>query len=1154
MGFLTRIKRILLWQQQTSAKKSFERWLWLFAIAGLSGIWGTTAYFLNEARVQRLLTLESQSERLVQTVRPVVTRILSRHHEELLDYASIAQPLVGSQNMLQRSVAAKAAARFIAKRPDADGGMSVFQLMNKDGAVMASSSALSQFQQSAANKAFFTAVRADLTQSAFIGMPEQDEQGTRVWLPMARPLLDDQGQFVGAAVLWIGAETLLADMTPLYRGFGAQLSVVSTVNGLIMAGYPLVLTGGGEIDSRLPVCAAGGQGKEITLGLKRTEDEIWQVACGPVPGFGLTAIVALPYPSKNTGMSLHLFIALLLASILYLLTLFLLYNNLRNVRQARTIFDNAPLGICLFLADGTCQSANRAMLDLLGLSDESIAQLDMDRHPAWHESEIASLAETVWREQRQLVQTVQIPSRFGHECWFRAELSLIQEGKQPCLLLLLSDLTEQLGVAQALVRSEQRYRELYESNLDGITMTDPRGYFLEANAAFLNMMGGYTLEELRLLRGSDVTPLEYREVERKIVWEQALVRGYTDEYEKKQVRKDGTLIDLAVRLRTLTDEQGKHLGFWALSRDITVQKQSEQQRYLAARVIESLTEAVEVLDVKGRIVSVNAAFERITGYSAAEAMTMQLDDFDAKLNGINVKDKILPVVLSEGCWQGEHCGIRKDGTIYPAWLTVNVIRHAGSGEINNFVAVFSDITERKAAEDRILHLANHDALTGLANRLSLNLQLDEILALARRQDYGLSLMYLDLDNFKTINDSLGHQYGDMLLVEVARRLREALRESDVIARLGGDEFVVLLPGSGSREDCQFIVEKLLSELRAPYLLQDKTVYSSPSIGISLYPEHAETATDLLKAADIAMYHAKSLGRNGYQFYAVDMNDQGAERTLKIQRLREAIANDELVLYYQPLISVADGRVFAVEALVRWQDPQRGLILPGEFITLAEESGLIIPLGEWVMFEACRQMKHWADAGLGLDHVAINISPLNFRQSDFFLTVQKNLQSTGVDPAHVELEITEGALMENAAQTLQTLHSIRALGITLSIDDFGTGYSSLAYLKSFPVDRVKIDRSFVRDISETAGNEATIAAAIISLAHSIGLEVVAEGTELQEQVQFLAERGCDYVQGYYFSPPVPADQAEEYVRRLQAEPVVLTQRVVESDFALLGGFI
>jgi diguanylate cyclase (GGDEF)-like protein/hemerythrin-like metal-binding protein/PAS domain S-box-containing protein len=557
--------------------------------------------------------------------------------------------------------------------------------------------------------------------------------------------------------------------------------------------------------------------------------------------------------------------------------------------------------------------------------------------------------------------------------------------------------------------------------------------------------------------------------------------------------------------------------------DITKHKQSEIDLRIAAAAFES-EDAILVTDANNVILKVNQAFSRITGYSAEEVIGKS-----PKLLSSGHHDQAFYSVMWESLnrtnvWQGEIWDRRKNGEVYPEWLIITALRSLDehNGQVNNYVASFSDITSRKAAEEEIRQLAFYDPLTRLPNRRLLQERLKHSIDVERRDGKRLALLMLDLDRFKVVNDSLGHLAGDELLQQVGTRISARLRDVDMVARLGGDEFVVLLEDIAHAEDAARVAAEIILVLSESFQLTQKNdVQIGASIGISLYPQHGANYETLMDNADAALYQAKDQGRGCYAYFSKDLTLAACERIALETRLRRAIEQDELRVFYQPQVNIASGCIVGAEALVRWQDPEDGMTPPLHFIPIAEETGLILEIGAWVLRETCRQGRLWLDAGLPPLTLAVNVSPQQFRRGDISALVAICLSETGFPPEYLELEMTESGLMDNQDNVMGILNSLRSQGVRLAIDDFGTGFSSLAYLKHFPLDVLKIDKSFIDDIPHLQ-DDMEIAATIIAMGHILGFKVLAEGVETPEQLAFLREKKCDSYQGYIKSPPVSAE--------------------------------
>lgn len=554
------------------------------------------------------------------------------------------------------------------------------------------------------------------------------------------------------------------------------------------------------------------------------------------------------------------------------------------------------------------------------------------------------------------------------------------------------------------------------------------------------------------------------------------------------------------------------------------------------RAYEQSQDAILVTDRDNLIVAANGAFCRLSGYTPDELLGKDPRFLAAETSTAEHYASIWNALATKDFWEGEIWDKHKNGERYNRWLKIAVLRNA-DGQIENHVANFSEMEASKEYADRLAYLAYHDPLTNLPNRLAFESQLAQALRGCERDNRQLALMLIDLDNFKNINDTLGHHVGDELLQKVALRLRESVRSSDLVARIGGDEFVIVLPEIESPLTAARVANKIQQNMADSYRIADHALYATPSIGISLFPIDGSDANTLLRNADTAMYHAKDAGRNNHQFYTARMNEAAGERLHLENELRQAISaispgDSEFSLHFQPQVQTATGQVFGLEALLRWNNPIFGQVLPMRFIAIAEETGLIQPLGDWVIWETCRLIRQMKQHGIEGIRVAINISAQQLRHENLLLLVRGALSCYDLRPEDIELEVTESTAMQNPETTLSILDQLAAMGIVLAIDDFGTGYSSLAYLKHLPIQRLKLDRSFVKDI-EIDANDAAICTATIALGHSLGLELVAEGVETEAQRAFLARLGCDTLQGYLYSMPMPFEDTIAYLKAHQA---------------------
>ena len=596
--------------------------------------------------------------------------------------------------------------------------------------------------------------------------------------------------------------------------------------------------------------------------------------------------------------------------------------------------------------------------------------------------------------------------------------------------------------------------------------------------------------------------------------------------EVRRRKKSGDVFWAGLSLSLIRDQDDEPVGLVAHLSEITERLSAEEKLRLHSRIIEDSDQGILITDASERIVSVNSAFSRITGYSAEEAVGQTPDLLHAGVQEVDFQTRVRSAIQGAGPWQGEIVGKRKNGELFPQSVSISVVRK-DDGEITHAFSIFTDISVLRAAEENMERLANYDSLTGLPNRTLLSQLVGHALTAARRNNHHGALLAIDLNRFSAINDALGHEIGDELLRQVGMRFRQTLRDEDVLARVGSDDFVAALLHIKKREHSGIVAQKILSALALPFLIDSHALFIGASIGISVFPEDSQDTNSLLRFADVAMKQVQENGEDGYLFYSPEMNQRAKDQMRLEGELRHALENQELLLYYQPKVSLRSGRIVGAEALIRWRHPVRGMISPGLFIPMAEETGLILDLGSWVLEDACRQIRHWMDSGLEITPIAVNISA---RQFDRLLPkrIQLVLDRFKVPPESLKLEITESLLVRGAETVIPIMNELVAMGLELSLDDFGTGYSSLAYLKKFPITTLKIDRSFVIGLPDEE-NDCAIAQAIVTMGKQLRQEIVAEGVETTAQMAFLRDLGCDQLQGFLFSPPVAAGEFEKMIR-------------------------
>jgi diguanylate cyclase (GGDEF)-like protein/PAS domain S-box-containing protein len=776
----------------------------------------------------------------------------------------------------------------------------------------------------------------------------------------------------------------------------------------------------------------------------------------------------------------------------------------QSEEKYRIIFDYAPVGIYQSTRDGRFVTANETLAKMLGYETvEELLTRNLDRD--------------VYADAKQREHLIQRFEQYGHADhhelrWKRKDGSVIWvqinahgvRSSHGTIFFegFVFDITERKRAEESVAAANtQRKAVLDAASRVSIIATDAEGAITVFNTGAERMLG-YSAAEM--------TGRSLRELQDD--------HGQVDavgEHEWRYVRKTGERIDVAVSVTALRSDDGAATGYVHVATDVTALRRQ-------SAAITASMDGIGILDERLEFTYVNDSLAKLFGYPTPEEVTgRSLCDLYEPHEQVRFITNIVPLVQQRGRWRGEATGLRRDGVNFPQEISLTSISSGG------MVCVIRDITERTYAEEQIKHLAYHDALTGLPNRLLFKDRLTVALSHAQRETSRLAVLFLDLDRFKVINDSLGHNIGDQLLQAVATRVHACVRDSDTVARLGGDEFTVLLPRLARSEDAAPIAEKIIEAIRYPFHIEGREFFTTTSIGISLFPEDGTDAETLIKSADTAMYQAKELGRDNYQLFNALVNAKALQRIALEHGLRKVLVNGELEVHYQPIFDLRTNRITGMEALLRWNHPQMGAIPPATFIPVAEATGVMSSIGTWALETACRQAKEWHDAGHRTLSLAVNLSVTQLQQADLVDRVRAILQETGLPPRLLELEITESSAMQSPETSIRTLYDLKKLGLRISLDDFGTGHSSLSYLKRFPIDTLKIDQSFVRDINSDP-DTAAIVTAIIAMAHSLRLKVIAEGVEFTEQANFLRRHACDQMQGYLITPPVSAARFLEFV--------------------------
>jgi diguanylate cyclase (GGDEF)-like protein/PAS domain S-box-containing protein len=795
----------------------------------------------------------------------------------------------------------------------------------------------------------------------------------------------------------------------------------------------------------------------------------------------------------------------------------------------RNIFNFASVGIFQATLNGKLTTSNSALARMLGYdSIDELLQINLLSDVYFHpEGRTRSAAEeqVLWKR------------RDGTPIWVQiSEHEIRAADGQPIFEGFVYDITERkFAEQQVAAANAQRKAVLDAATGVSIIATDAEGVITVFNSGAERMLGYAASEVIGKHSVTDLHRPEeledhanrlqaefgYRLSGFDILAHRADREGF-EEREWTYVKRDGSAITVLLSVTALRRDDGWLTGFLHVANDVTERKRAEETLQKQSAAMTASMDGIAIVNHRLEFTVVNDALAKLYGYPDPESMIgLSLHTLYETQTYERFTSTILPIVKQRGRWRGEAPGLRHDGLTFPQEISISAIEGGG------LVCVVRDITERTYAEEQIKHLAYHDALTGLPNRLLFKDRLTVAISHAQRDRAKLAVLFLDLDRFKVINDSLGHNIGDQLLQAVSARVQSCVRESDTVARLGGDEFTVLLPHLPHAEDAALVAQKIIDAVRYPFQIEGREFFMTTSIGISLYPDDGFDAETLIKNADTAMYQAKEQGRDNYQLFNAFINAKALQRIALEHGLRKALINQELAVYYQPIFDFRTGRISGMEALLRWNHPTLGMIPPAVFIPLAEAIGVMIPIGTWAMRVACAQAKAWHDAGHRSLSLAVNLSVCQLQQPDLLQRVQEIITETELPPRLLELEITESSAMQSPEASVRTLYDLKKLGIRISLDDFGTGHSSLSYLKRFPIDTLKIDQSFVRDITHDP-DTAAIVTAIIAMAHSLRLKVIAEGVEFTEQSTFLRRYGCDQMQGYLIKAPVPTDRFLELI--------------------------
>lgn len=809
----------------------------------------------------------------------------------------------------------------------------------------------------------------------------------------------------------------------------------------------------------------------------------------------------------------------------------------RLKEYAENIVRSVPAGLMVLSSNQVVLSANQSMEQVAGERHDLLKGRDVEAIiPGIGMRDRINEVLTTGRAQHGIV--FEKRDKRGHRRSFRigvvpmvSEENAVADAR---VLLVIEDLTEVERLNLETQSADARIRAIMDNVADGIITINTDGIIESFNGTAESLFG-YSAVEVIGKNIKMLMPEPYRSQH----------NGYLKRYlesgerhclgvgfrEVEGQRKDGVVFPMDLSISEMI--QGDKRLFIGIVRDITERKKTQQMTLKLSRALEQADDSIMITTHDGVVEYVNKGFERTTGYQRKEIIGKKPSLLKSGMMDDSFYQRLWETLISGEGFHDVFVNRRKDGSIYYEQKNINPVRDE-KGVITHFVSAGRDITQYKEVQDRMHYLANHDILTGLANRILLTDRLNHAIGRGRRVTRKLAVLFLDLDRFKTVNETLGHELGDRVLREVAERLKSRVRDGDTVARVGSDEYAILLDDLASLDDVPHVVNKIFDVFNSPLSLEGRELFVTASIGIAVFPHDGENGEVLLRNAATATRQAKRGGSNSYQFYTRDMNEKAGDRLAMEAKLRRALQRDEFLLHFQPQIDLKTGRVFGMEALLRW-DAEWGLVSPAEFVPILEETGMIVPVGEWVLQTACEQFRKWQEKGLPQCRIAVNLSGHQVNNPDFMQFVEKVLRQTGMAPDCLELEITESVIMSDVQQAEDMLEALKSMNVKLAVDDFGTGYSSLAYLKRFPLSTLKIDRSFINNLA-TNREDASIVDAIISLAHALNLSVVAEGVETKEQLRHLSDKRCEAAQGYLFSRPLPVRDIEKLLTETDAFPI------------------